>query len=299
MVMLCTRVGWGVPASLGGERAQVHVLVAKRIKPYIEALSGLSQVISETSPNDVRHYFLDEIPEKGVPTLLDEICSVNSAAWVGIGPESLEFIKTHEAGYAGVTVYAMVLNPEQIGEGGVACGIPLRIPVSRQVAVIRNELTGFSRWGLLFDPDRNTAFFSQAASAASDAGLTLVPLSVQSKKDIPAMLSAHWQQVDGVWMIPDATVISERIVQFVIKEALIRNRGVVGYNRFFYDAGALLSFQFDYERLGRQAGTLTLSRLNGAPCGREDPEFFAVVNRRVKERILSGRADRGPEGWEE
>ena len=41
-------------------------------------------------------------------------------------------------------------------------------------------------------------------------------------------------------MIPDQTVISEKIVQYVIKQALYHKKGVIGYNSFFIRSGAVV-----------------------------------------------------------
>jgi putative ABC transport system substrate-binding protein len=65
-------------------------------------------------------------------------------------------------------------------------------------------------------------FFMKAAAEASSLDLKIVPLKVSSKKDIPVVLKQNWENIDALWLIPDQTVISESIVQYMIKDALFK-----------------------------------------------------------------------------
>jgi putative ABC transport system substrate-binding protein len=115
--------------------------------------------------------------------------------------------------------------------------------------------------------------------------LKIVPLKVLSKKDIPDILKQHWEDIDALWLIPDQTVISESIVQYIIREALSENVPVIGYNRFFYESGAAMAFVFDYEEVGRQTGRLAVSMLSGRACEKETPVFRVWLNLRVIDKL--------------
>jgi putative ABC transport system substrate-binding protein len=75
------------------------------------------------------------------------------------------------------------------------------------------------------------------------------------------------------------------VVQFLIKEALLRNIPVVGYNRFFYESGAALAMVFDYRELGGQTGRLVLRALRSNICQSEAPDFHAWLNRKVLDKL--------------
>ena len=99
------------------------------------------------------------------------------AVWKGIGKEGVS------------RIYFMVLNPEKVlGPKERGCGIPLNIPVQTQIEMIGRGLPSVRRLGLLYDPELNSDFFRMAAGAASFSGLTVVPLRISSKKDIPSVL---------------------------------------------------------------------------------------------------------------
>jgi len=91
--------------------------------------------------------------------------------------------------------------------------------------------------------------------------------------------------VDTIWLIPDQTVISETIIEFIMKTSLIHRTPVVGYNRFFYTSGASLSFVFNYYQLGRQSGKQAVRLLHGKSCTQQVPEFEIWLNQRVYRQL--------------
>ncbi|MCX5839680.1 MAG: hypothetical protein NTW71_14390 [Deltaproteobacteria bacterium] len=180
----------------------------------------------------------------------------------------------------------MVLNPPPIsGKTETACGVPLDVPAKRQLEMIDQGFRTVKRLGLLYDPRYNSEFFMKAAAEAAYFDLKIVPLKVSSKKDIPAVLKQNWENIDALWLIPDQTVISESIVQYIIKDALFKKIPVIGYNRFFYESGAALAFVFDYEELGRQTGRLAANMLMGKACEKENPVFRVWLNLRVIDKL--------------
>jgi putative ABC transport system substrate-binding protein len=206
--------------------------------------------------------------------------------FVAVGPEAVRFAREEPVLEKTTYLYSMVLNPPRVsGQAETACGVPLDIPAQRQLEMIDQGLRTIQRLGLLYDPRYNSEFFMKAAAEAPSLDLKIVPLKVSSKKDIPVVLKQNWENIDALWLIPDQTVISESIVQYIIKDALFKKIPVIGYNRFFYESGAALAFVFDYEELGRQTGRLAANMLRGKPCEKETPVFHAWLNLRVIDKL--------------
>ncbi len=147
--------------------------------------------------------------------------------------------------------------------------------------LISRALPACPRVGVLFDPSLNAEFFDSAQAEAAALNRELLPLEVSERKNIPDVLQDHWGEMDALWLIPDSTVISETLVQYMIKEALYREVPVIGYNRFFYESGCALAFVFDYRELGRQCAREAIRALSGGPCRQVSPVFEAWVNARV------------------
>lgn len=285
--MLCS-VFLGAAALQGEEiRApNVAILVSRNIRPYIEAVEGISVVLSERAGANARVFSLEQFKGKSLDALLQSLAAEKFDLYVAVGPEAVKLVREEPVLEKTPWVYSMILNPPRAsGRAATACGVPLDIPVQKQLELIRQGLGSGKRLGLLYDPQYNADFFAQASAQARAYDLKMVPLRVSAKKDIPAVLRQHWDHIDALWLIPDQTVISESIVQYMIKEALFKDVPVIGYNRFFYESGAALAFAFNYEELGRQTGRLAAGLLAGKACASESPVFRLWLNLRVMNRL--------------
>jgi putative tryptophan/tyrosine transport system substrate-binding protein len=276
-------------AAVQGEEIRapkVAILVSWNIRPYIEAVEGMSVVLSETAGAKVQVFSLEKFKDKNQDVLMQSLTGEKFDLFVAVGPEAVKFASEKPVSEKTAWLYSMVLNPPPIsGRTETACGVSLDVPAKRQLEMIDQGLKTIKRLGLLYDPRYNSEFFMKAAAEAPSLDLKIVPLKVSSKKDIPLVLKQNWENMDALWLIPDQTVISESIVQYIIKEALFKKIPVIGYNRFFYESGAALAFVFDYEELGRQTGRLAANMLMGKACEKENPVFHVWQNLRVIDKL--------------
>jgi putative ABC transport system substrate-binding protein len=269
---------------------KVAILVSRDIRPYIEAAEGMSVVLSETAGAKVQMFSLEKFKGKSQDALMQSLAGEKFDLLVAVGPEAVRLASEKPVPDKTAWLYSMVLTPPSpiSGRTETACGIPLYIPAKKQLETIVQGLRTIKRLGLLYDPRYNSEFFMKAAAEALSLDLKIVPLKVSSKKDIPVVLKQNWENIDALWLIPDQTVISESIVQYIIKDALFKKIPVIGYNRFFYESGAALAFVFDYEELGRQTGRLAANALRGKSCEKETPLFHAWLNLRVIDKLGIG-----------
>ncbi len=275
--------------SLPGEgfcESKVAVLVSRNILPYTEAVEGFGEALSESGLGGMEVFSFENFPGKKRELLSEKLGQNHFELFVVIGPEAARFLRGQALGSNAGILYSMVLNPgEIVGGGRDVCGVSLSIPVQAQLAEISLAVPSIKRIGLIFDPEFNEAFFEEARRKASALGVEIVPLRVLERKSIPKVLKSGLDSIDGLWMIPDRTVISESIVQYIIKEALLRSKPAFGYNSFFYESGALLAFVFDYRELGRQAGRMAVLVLGGEHCIEQPPRFQTWVNEKVADRL--------------
>ncbi len=272
------------PLSLPAEKhesRQVTVLVSKHIKPYMDALQGLRDALAqmEISLEDI--YMLDQEDLKRLSA--QEFPAQNTDLFVAIGPEALNYLDQMAQEFDLDSVYCMVLDPEQLtsAQDLLACGISLSLPAKRHLQDIKQALPQAEQVGLLFNPEENHSFYQQVKAMDNFLGLQIVPLQVSSSQEIPEVLQANWESIDALWMIPDSTVISRSLVQYIIKEAVYAQKPVVGYNRFFYDSGAAVAYAFDYQQIGYQTGKLVDDKLRGLPCSSNAPAYELLINKKV------------------
>jgi putative ABC transport system substrate-binding protein len=294
-VILFWMVAWGVlfPAHCPGTEAEgksyrVVVFSSKNIRPYVEAVDGLRERLAETVDAQVEVVQLDRFAENERSGLMERFSLEDQADLVAaIGPEAAAFVWETFPDASVAKVYAVILNPEKVIPGSrSAIGISLNIPAADQLRAIRQGLgPSVRRIGIFFDPALNSDFFAAAGAAAMEMDADLVPMAVTSRKDIPFLLEECWDSVDCIWLIPDQTVISESISQYIIKQSVLKNVPVVGYNRFFYDSGAAMAFVFDYEALGRQSADLITDVLRQAASAPRNPAFNVWLNAAVLKKM--------------
>jgi len=274
----------GIPDVPASEKTAA-VVVSRKIRPYVQVTDGILEHIGPavTGP-DV--YFLSPEDESVTAQIRDRLMQTGYDLVAAVGPEAAGLV--WEPGIPGGKIYAALLDPDTVpGLPKDACGISLRIPVPIQVAVIKDTFPSLKKIGLLFDPDHNRWFFDTAVSAAASrqAVFEIIPLEVTSRNRIGQVLKEGLGQVDAVWMIPDQTVISEKLIQYVIRQALYANAGVIGYNPYFTRAGAVFSFEFDYKNLGNQAGDVMTQYLTEGICPAAPPVFDTRINLKMVEKL--------------
>jgi putative tryptophan/tyrosine transport system substrate-binding protein len=284
-VAVAAALSWAGTAGVWAADFQTAVVVSKKIRPYIQVMEGvLQQVAQQGQAVDPDLYFLDPENSRVRDQVIQRLVDGNYDLICAVGQEAAGLV--WEPGVPGKKMVAAVLDLESVpGLPTDACGISLRIPVPLQVAAIAGTFPLVDRIGLLFDPENNAWFFDAARKASLDLDLEIIPMPVTGRARIAPVLKDHFGRVDLIWMIPDATIISEKIIHYVIKQGLYQNIGVIGYNPFFTRSGALFSFEFDYRALGRQAGEKMVTLMTTSVCLEEPPVFSLIINEKVAEKL--------------
>ena len=272
---------FALAGNAGGSEHSVAVVVSDRIKPYLQVLKGLEQGLENHS---LGVFYL--APSENKDRLVAGLVKGEYDLFVAIGPEAGQLIWSLETMAARGRIYSAILDPHTtLGYGNGGCGVSLQIPVSTQLAEISVAMPEVKKLGLLFDKTHNGGFFHKARVSGEDFGLEVIALSVDSKKDIPAILKEKMSTIDCIWMVPDRTVISEKIVQYVIKQALYQKKGVIGYNSFFLKSGAVFAFEFDYAQIGLQTSEMVNAYFKGSACVPLVPLYNRGINRKVARTI--------------
>jgi len=262
---------FSVPGSVFARGSTVGVLISREIAPYVAMIEGVETRLIDCS---VQRFFLDA---KGQPYSLgrygDTLEPAHFDVMVAVGPEALNYLLP--IADPDTLIYGMVLNPEKIlyGSGPQPCGVMLNLPFKAQLTSIQEYLPELKQLGILYDPANNQSWYEDAELTAATSGIQLVPLQVR-KTATGLKIIGEMSHADALLFIPDRTIISKVVIQYVIKEAFHRRIPTVGFNRFFHDSGAALSFIVDYKKVGEQVAEQVRYRLNGESCLDEQPPFF-------------------------
>lgn len=180
-------------------------------------------------------------------------------------------------------LYLMVLDPwELLGQPDL-CGVNLQIPPLQQFQIITERMGHGRRVGVLYNPEENRKWIADAAEAAPGAGVSLVPIEVRKREEVSEALLNAARTIDTLLFIPDSTVISEAMVAYLVKNALLKGIAPVGYNRFFLETGSVMAFIIDYEKCGEVGAGVAMDILAGRNCNMLTPPFEVGWNPRAWE----------------
>lgn len=278
-------VAAAVPIDSQADPHTIAVLLSRKIKPYIQILKGLEQGLEKKEPYSLDIFTIqrDAQNKNHIKTKLIE---KKYGLFLGIGPEAAELIWSMAALRHRGKLFSGILHPQKIHHiNESSCGISLQIPVSTQLAEITTSLPDIKKIGLLFDPAHNLFFSNTAGVSGRHLGVEIIPLKVNSRSDIPRILKNNINGIDSLWMIPDPTVITKKIVQYVIKQALYRKKGVIGYNGFFIKSGAIFAFELDYQQIGIQTADKVAAHFAGEKCDTTVPSFKKTINAKILRQL--------------
>ncbi len=211
---------------------------------------------------------------------LRELLPTDFGVMVAVGPQALSYLQDRR--WPGTVVYAMVLNPERFfWKSASICGISLNLNPWKQLLAVTKIFPNIERLGILFNPEKNLKWFQQAKTIMTLKRLVLVPLEVNQRSDIPKLFSPPGPKVDAILFIPDQTVISRSMISYVIKESLRFSIATFGFNRFFHESGAALSFIIDYHKIGQETAAMVQTLSNDHQCVSSGPPFSVLLNQKA------------------
>lgn len=239
--------------------ADIAILKSSDIAAYDLAVIGLKAELSETAT--ITEYDLQGDLARG-RKLARKIRASDASLVVAIGLKAALAAKLEIVDVP--VIYCMVLDPEKYDlRAPNLAGISLRVPVDRQFTVIRSLLPKAKQIGVLYDPDKTGSLIEDARRAAAQAGIELVERHIRSEKELPATFRALLPKVDGLWLVPDSTVLTEDSLRFILSTALDHNTPVIGFSPEFARNGALAALSINPEDIGRQAGAMARRMLAG------------------------------------
>lgn len=162
-------------------------------------------------------------------------------------------------------VFCMVLNPETHGlPSRNMVGIAVRPSAETQLAALRSTMPHLHRVGVLYDDAHSGEFMRHAHYAAKQQGLELVAVSIHRQEDIPPTVRAIVSQIDVLWLIQDATVVSESAIPFFLESTLQAKVPIFTFSSTLVQQGALGALVLDPLAIGQQAASLAMRQIKGA-----------------------------------
>lgn len=239
---------------------EIAILKSSDIAAYNQAIAALQAELGDTATVTV--YDVEGDVARG-KKLARRIRASDASLVVAVGLKAALAAKVEIVDIP--IIYCMVLDPEKYDlRAPNLTGISLRVPVERQFKTIQALVPKIKHLGVLYDPEKTKPLVEEARRVAAKLGLELVEQQVRSQKDVPSAVRTLLPQVQGLWLVPDSTVLTEESIRYVLGTALDLNVPVVGFSSEFVRNGALAGLSINPEDIGRQAGMLSQKILRNA-----------------------------------
>lgn len=243
------------------ERVVVSAVFSSDFEAYHQAWNGFKEFFGEKNvPLWVSEYTLNqEKPEevysrinKGKPDIV-----------ITLGTKASKLAK--EKIKDAPVVFCMIFNPKEV-VGSNITGVSMEIPAEMQIKGIKEMLPDAKNIGLIYSPG-SKADYEAISWVCGQMGFKLITKKVDSEEELSGALKDISSQIDCFLMIPDSKIYSPISVKHLLIQSLREEFPVIGLSSLYTKAGALFSFDCDYEDLGRQAAEITLRILNGEKPG--------------------------------
>lgn len=265
---------------------EIIIIKSSDIIPYQKAVDGFKKDFPQGT---YREYVIDEdVKDKGKLVLTNAV-ERGGDLILAVGPEAAFLAGT--ASISIPVIFTMVSNPEKLFPEGVAAhrGVSLNLPISLQLEQIQSTFVGRKKVGVLYTPEHNQKTLALMTQLASTVGLSVSGMPITSQKEIPELLEASLSGIDVLLLIPDRTIGTEKILKYLIKSMLLKKIPVVGFNEWFAENGAMLSFALDYEEIGKQTAEYARRLLDGKiPPGafiQEPSRIRTIINLKVAQKL--------------
>ncbi len=176
-------------------------------------------------------------------------------------------------------IASMVVDDDAFADSSMATGIVLKIPPHSHLRFLRRFLPDIKRVAIIYDPEENQDWVYDATSAAGQYDFEIVPIKVESPRDLPRALKQLSREGEVLLGIPDTTVYSGKTAKMVLLSSFRNKIPFIGLSRSWVKAGSIYGLEWDYGALGRECGDAALKILGGASP-------TDIQNREMNENLL-------------
>lgn len=272
--LLCLAT-WGDIAYAGSK----HIVILKSddMTATSRSVHGVRKMVGREHPDAEFHVLsVSHSPETDVQ-VVDSITTLKPRVIITVGSSATRLARDSFSDIP--IVFCAVKYPVLSGfvasldhPGGNVTGASLNIPTDIQFSYFKKIIPNITRLGVLYTS--NTSDLIEPARAiATSQGITLVPVLVESNKDLPKALDSLASIVEGIWSVADPNLFSSKSTRYILLNALRKRIPFMGFSRNVVESGALFALDFDYKAVGFQAGEIANKILAGAR-----PDSINVTN---------------------
>ena len=151
-------------------------------------------------------------------------------------------------------LFSMVVNPEEHGlPTANMVGIRHKAPLLLQLEHIHTLAPKAQRIGLLYNEQKTGVLVDNARAKTKKLSLQLVTAAISQRDDLAEVLQSLLPKIDLLWILQDATMLTEASVDVVLQSTLRQKIPVFTFSATMVKRGALGAMVISPSDTGRQA----------------------------------------------
>jgi putative ABC transport system substrate-binding protein len=245
-----------LPAAAGSaENQKIVVVKSGDLKPYQDVLRGLRDGCGCDAQE--AKFGSEEDKERILDSHPDAIVAIGTAA----------FRRVEAIGDIPI-IYTMVIPSETAPPlRPYISGVSMDISPAVYLSWMKALFSKAKKIGLIYDSRNTAAFVGDAKKAAAAAGVELVTKQVSDASQIPVVLQGMQQNIDVFWMIPDPTVVTNEMVDYLLRFSFQNRIPIFTFSKKYVEQGAVASLDIDPYDMGEQAASIVNRVLAGQSAG--------------------------------
>lgn len=242
--------------ALALDQTTVSVVFSSDMEAYHQAWEGFDEFFKKNGVNlSISTYNLaNDDPE----TVLLRIKKEKPQIVLALGTRALKLLKMRVGDIP--IIACMVVNQDDI-EGALVTGVTMSIPTDTKLRWINRNLPQAEWIGLIYSPE-TVEIAAKISQVCKEFGYEVVAQKINSGEEIAGALQRIGSKIDCFLMIPDARIYFPKSIEYLFMEGLKRKFAIIGLSSFYTKAGAFVSFDCDYDDLGRQTAEMAMKILS-------------------------------------
>jgi putative ABC transport system substrate-binding protein len=239
------------------DKANVDILFSSDQDSFAQTAKGFKNDLRGKTALQTNEMSLSKMaPEAAIA----KISADSPSLVLAVGPQAAKLVRD---GIKNIpAVYCCIFDPAEYSSPNMS-GATLDIPADLKVSEIKRILPNIKKIAIVYS-DKTHAAFNEFSASCAKQRFELLGGKASSEADLADAFKSVTGAPDSCFVIIPDNIYTGQSVKFVLLEGLKNKFPVVGLSPFFTKAGALISFECDYEDHGKQAGEIAISILNGA-----------------------------------
>lgn len=255
------------------KQLSVIAILSKDIEFFRRALNGFKTFFSEQGINiQISEYSLKS--EEDVFDIYSHISIEKPSLVLTFGEDATKNAKEK---IKGIPIVFCVVYDSQKNKDINSTGVSFDLPLDLKIKTIKKMLPDIKKIGFIYSSS-SINIYNETVKKCENLGIHVKAKKIESDKEFPDAIQEVAKESNCFVIIPDPQVYFAQTIKYLILESLREKFMLIGLSSLFTKAGALFSFDPDYEDLGIQAGEIALKIFNGAKPGNIEP----VKPRKIK-----------------